>query len=347
MRIAITLLCLAAFAATDTSQLAERLKKRKLERFFKRIEQNGMTDAALKKAVLDLRAGATLGGEFGAIHQALLSMYPQYKRADALLLDDRFAAASELLEGLLKSDDEYLRAYATFRYGLAQMNREDFEKCIAAFTTVLNDYGRYVGCDIEAAFYLAVSLGQSRDKEKAIVAAQRFLDDYPDSPQRYRKAMEQMKAELVQEWESPLYDLAGRMNHVASKIRGGDTGNKTQAKQKEIVSIIEELIKKAEEQENQGNQQGSGKGGPPRGNRKSSNPANKSQATPGASRVGDLRPKPKRKAGDRWGEMRDKEREEVLQALKEKFPDRYRELLEQYHKALAEGKRVTEPAEDR
>ena len=48
----------------------------------------------------------------------------------------------ELLEGLLKSDNEYLRAYATFRYGLAQMNREDFEECIAAFTTVLNDYGR-------------------------------------------------------------------------------------------------------------------------------------------------------------------------------------------------------------
>jgi len=37
----------------------------------------------------------------------------------------------------------------------------------------------------------------------------------------------------------------------------------------------------------------------------------------------------------------------ALQALKEQFPDRYRELLEQYNKALAEGKRVTEPAGDR
>jgi len=72
-----------------------------------------------------------------------------------------------------------------------------------------------------------------------------------------------------------------------------------------------------------------------------------SGAPPGSSRVGDLRPKPKRNPGDRWGEMRDKERDEVLQALKEKFPERYRELLEQYHKALAEGKRVTEPAEER
>ena len=44
--------------------------------------------------------------------------------------------------------------------------------------------------------------------------------------------------------------------------------------------------------------------------------------------------------------MRDKERDEVLQSLKEKIPDRYRELQKQYDKALAEGKRVTEPAEE-
>ena len=45
--------------------------------------------------------------------------------------------------------------------------------------------------------------------------------------------------------------------------------------------------------------------------------------------------------------MRDKEREEVLQALKQQFPDRYRELLEQYHKALADGKRVTDESTDK
>ena len=62
--------------------------------------------------------------------------------------------------------------------------------------------------------------------------------------------------------------------------------------------------------------------------------------------MGELRPKPARKAGEQWGEMRDKEREEVLQALKQKFPERYRELLEQYNKALAEGRRVTETGDE-
>ena len=74
--------------------------------------------------------------------------------------------------------------------------------------------------------------------------------------------------------------------------------------------------------------------------------AGQSKTARGASNTGDLRPKPARKAGEQWGKMRDKEREDVLQALKQKFPDRYRELLEQYNKALAEGKRVTEPGEE-
>jgi TolA-binding protein len=254
MRTGIVVLLLAALAAaeaTKNADLAEKLKARKIERFFGKIAASDI-DAEAKKKVLLLKDGAILGGEFGCIHQALLALHPEYKRADGLLLDERYAAAADAFALLKKSHDEYLRAYATFRFGLTEMNRERYEEAAQVFATVLNDHGRYVGCDIESAFYLAVCLGQNRDKEKAIVAAQRFLDDYPDAPQRYRKAMEQMKAELVQEWESPLYDLAGRMNHVASKIHGGDTGTATQDKQKEIVSIIEELIKKAEEQENQG-----------------------------------------------------------------------------------------------
>ena len=350
MRVLIPLFLMAAFAAADTSTsaLAERLRQRKIDRFFKSIEADNGLDAATKQKLMALKEGALLGGEYGAIHQALLERYPHYRRADTLLLDERYAAASEAFAALAKTDDEYLKAYTLFRYGLAEMNREAFENAIPSFTQVLNDYGRYVGCDIEAAYWLAVSLGQAREKEKAIVAAQRFLEDYPDAPERFRRSMEQMKNELVQEWESPLYDLSGRMSRVSKRIEGGDTGEKTQGEQKEIVGIIEELIKRAEQQEGQGQGQGGGnQGGRPNNNQQPSSPLDDSRLGRGGSGdAKDLRPKPTRKPGEQWGDMRDKEREEVLQALKQKFPDRYRELLEQYHKALAEGKRVTEPGEE-
>jgi tetratricopeptide (TPR) repeat protein len=349
MRRLLSLLLLPALAwaqSTASPELVEKLKERKIARFFARIEADQVLPAALKAELLKTRQGALLGGEYDCIHQALLRLDSDYQRADALLQNERFGPAAERFEALRTSADEYVRAYATFRYGLSQMNRERYDDAAAAFTAVLNEF-RFAGCDIDAAFYLVVCLGQEREKEKAIAAANAFLKDYPEAPERYRKAMEQLKNELVQEWESPLYDLAGRMNHVARKIEGGDTGEPTQEKQKEIVAIIDELIKQAEQQEGDQGKGGGGGSGPPRGNRQSSNPANQSSAPPGASRVGDLRGAPKRKPGDQWGEMRDKEREEVLQALKEQFPDRYRELLEQYNKALAEGKRVTEPAGER
>ena len=39
---------------------------------------------------------------------------------------------------------------------------------------------------------------------------------------------------------------------------------------------------------------------------------------------------------DDWGAMREKEREKAVQFLRERFPTRYRELIERYYRALAE-----------
>ena len=332
----------AAQQAAPNAELAKKLKQRKIDRFFKQIEADRLMPGPLKAKVLKFREGATLGGEYGCIHQSLLEIYPDYKAADALLYNERFEAAADALTKLRSHENEYVKAYALFRFGLCEMNRDNFEEAAAIFQDVLNKYGRYVGCDIESAYYRVICLGQSREKEAAITAAKNFLRDYPDASERYRKSMEQVLNELVQEWESPLYDLAGRMDKAAREIERGKTGKGTQVEQKEIVDIIEELIKRAEQQEGQGQGQNNGGQQTPRDGNQSNSPLNKSKVAPGASRTGNLGGKKKPKPGDQWGKMRDKEREEVLQSLKEKFPDRYRELLEQYHRQLAEGKRVTE-----
>ncbi len=345
MRAWLMLPLLAALSAAEgpKGELVRKMQERKIERFFAHVAADDRLDPVAKGKILALREGALLGGEFCCMHQALLELHPDYRRGDAMLLDERYAAAAELFGALAQRDDEYLKAYATFRLGLAEMNRERYEAATSAFQAVLDRHGRHVGCDIEAAFYHAYSLSRSRRKEEAMVAAKRFLEDYPDSPQRYRQAMDQMLNELMQSWESPLYDLSDRMEEVARRIEGGDTGEKTQGSQKEIVDIIEQLIKKAEQNEGNGQNNGGGNGNP-RGNDPSANPANKSSAPPGAADTGELRGRPQRKPGEQWGEMKDREREDVLQALKERIPDRYRDLLRQYDKALAEGKRVTTPA---
>ena len=39
---------------------------------------------------------------------------------------------------------------------------------------------------------------------------------------------------------------------------------------------------------------------------------------------------------NKWGELPAREREEAMQFLRERFPSRYKELIEKYYKALAE-----------
>jgi predicted Fe-S protein YdhL (DUF1289 family) len=44
------------------------------------------------------------------------------------------------------------------------------------------------------------------------------------------------------------------------------------------------------------------------------------------------------KEEESWGNMPDRKRQEVLNALKTAFPERYRELVEQYYKSLQRDK---------
>lgn len=63
----------------------------------------------------------------------------------------------------------------------------------------------------------------------------------------------------------------------------------------------------------------------------------------GEGRIGDL--EQARRGAEIWGDPKDRERtEKVLQVLKEKFPERYRDLVEQYYKSLANEKSGSETA---
>ena len=52
----------------------------------------------------------------------------------------------------------------------------------------------------------------------------------------------------------------------------------------------------------------------------------------GKTQLGDL---PQANPGDAWGAMPPAEREQILQALRDNFPRRYRKLVEQYYEELA------------
>ena len=50
---------------------------------------------------------------------------------------------------------------------------------------------------------------------------------------------------------------------------------------------------------------------------------------------GSMRAARRANPGEMWGSMPPAERERILQALRESFPSRYRQLVEQYYEELA------------
>ena len=121
------------------------------------------------------------------------------------------------------------------------------------------------------------------------------------------------------------------MKYCERKLKKEQTGKIVETKQLDIVEKLDLLIKQLEEQQQQGG------GGPPNGNQQSGGPANRSQIQPGEGRVGNLHGS--RGVKDRWGNMKDRDREKILSELQTKLPERYRALLESYYKRLNKGDR--------
>src|SRR5262249_50695226 len=102
------------------------------------------------------------------------------------------------------------------------------------------------------------SLGQLLRRSDAVAALERFLAEHPNSPERMKigawRQLEQLK--LIQ--DGTLSDAQFRMDFSRRRLALEDAGLETQTDQKKIVSILETLIKEAEEREC--NCKGNGKG---------------------------------------------------------------------------------------
>jgi hypothetical protein len=102
-----------------------------------------------------------------------------------------------------------------------------------------------------------------------------------------------------------------------------------------VISELDRLIALMREKEKNGGGKGGG-GGNQKGSRPNAGGPRKTSHLDGPLTPGELN-RNRSGGGSDWGEgLPEKEREQALQILKEKFPERYKELVEQYFKVLAE-----------
>lgn len=278
---------------------------------------------------------------------------------DALrLLDRDYRGAAEAFEqgqdeealkaavGLIEADkNPYVTAYARLLRAKVGLDAEDPGPAMKELEEIWATSRKRITADHEVKFYMSFVRARLYERDEAIEGFQEYLEEFPDAPERYKTLARELLRDLLLAGTNPLLDVAGQMGEVKVLLRKELTNDPTQEKQQGIVAYLKKIIALVEELEKQGGGGGggsgggrSGQGGAPSGNRQSNSPAQNSALPQGPGREGPLRRISRGKPGEAWGDLKGKDREEVIQAIKARFPGRYSPLLDQYYKALSEGR---------
>ncbi|HEX5102295.1 MAG TPA: hypothetical protein VFV87_00690, partial [Pirellulaceae bacterium] len=275
-----------------------------------------------------------------AITESLRLLHPEYKDALAALGEDNIGAAIVGLTKLRESANPYLAADASYFLARAYLLDERFEDAVPLLDDLQNKWTDKTALGGEVLFLrgvVEVALLRHKEATDTLTA---FLTDFPDAPERMRvgafRQLEQLK--LFQ--EGTLSDVQLRMDFSRRKLTLEDTGTDTREQQDKIIEILAKLIKEAEERECNCKGGGSGSGQKPGGKAGEGEGQAQGQGSQGGNSGGGSKGidsdtvKRLHRGGPQspWSQLRDKDRDPVYSAIKEKFPARYQQLIEQYYK---------------
>jgi hypothetical protein len=160
--------------------------------------------------------------------------------------------------------------------------------------------------------------------------------------------LKEYMAKALQDAQNPLSPVIGDMHTVEDRLGQTVTGKPTQTVQTKIIRSLNDLIAQAQQAQakammqlrrKQPGKQPETSQQPPQGNQQPSSPAAVSALPSGAAATAaKLRKIYGGNDSDAWGKLPPEEREKFLQTLKEKFPDRYEQILTEYFKQLSTSK---------
>ena len=235
------------------------------------------------------------------------------------------AAALELTKVLAATESPLLQAHVRYHLARVFLDSDDPERTVE----VLNDYLEHninvSPLDGEAAFFYSQALAEIPRADLALPRFRAFLQWFPDASERFRAAAHQRILELESQQESRLHQLADGMKKTTRDLRKQKTDKPVQLDQERYIEELDELIEMYEEMENQSS-------GAPSGNKQSSAPAANSQLVEGDGSVGELQKRGT--LADRWGNMKDRDREKIRAAVQQGLPPQYQKMLEQYYEKL-------------
>ena len=238
------------------------------------------------------------------------------------------AAALDLTKVLAAATDPLLQAHVRYHLARVFLDSDDPERAIQILNEYLKDNINRSPLDCEAAFFYAQSLAEIPRVDDAIPRFRAFLQWFPEASERFRSAAHQQVRELERQRESRLHQLADGMKKTTRDLKKQKTDKPVQFDQQKYLEELDQLIEMYEEMEKKS-------GGPPSGNGPSSNPATQSALPDGDGSVGDLQKRPA--LADRWGDMKDRDREKIEAAVQKGLPPQYQKMLEEYYKKLGKA----------
>ena len=285
----------------------------------------GATDALMQQFDAD-------SGELGVARAAdnlLRKVVPAYQAAVAAAEAGEPVAALELTKVLAGTESKLLQAHV--RYHLARMflDSDDPERAIEVLNAYLQQNLNISPLDGEAAYFYAQSLAEVPMIDAAIPRFRAFLQWFPEASERFRAAAHQRLLELERQQQSRLHQLADGMKKTTRDLKKEKTGKPTQIDQERYIEELNELIEMFQEQEKQSS-------GPASGLGPSNTPASQSALPGGEGVVGQLNNRPS--LADRWGDMKDADRDRIIADVKRTMPPQYQKMLEEYYKKLGKAR---------
>ncbi len=278
------------------------------------------------------------------VPDALARLVPACRAALESFDRGQLDAAGDQFQALVGNADPFVAANAAYWLARTRAAQGLFEEAQAALEhpraapDKLRGHTPYAP---HAAFLLAACRARNLNFDEAGRELEAVEHDYPEAPEMVRLAARQLLIELGRREPGSLDEAAGVMNYIADRLAAQDVTERVQSRQDEVVALLDKLIEQMQQQEQQG--QGGGSGGGPSQQQGGPGqaagpmtPRQQSDAPEGAGEVGELRRAATADPGEMWGKLPPAERERILQNIRARFPSRYRQLVEQYYRSLAE-----------
>jgi tetratricopeptide (TPR) repeat protein len=273
------------------------------------------------------------------VTEVLAAVYPDYQSAVASSDDDELDSAVAVLGKFVDSDDRYLAADASFYLARTLMNHERYEDAMPHLQRLQSDLSEFTAQPAAIQYFLGVAHAGMLNNDAAMAALMKFLQEYPDAPERLRVSAWRQAQDLQGISEGQLSDVHQRMDYSRRRLEIEELGKETQTEQDQIVKMLTKLIKEQEKkecsscnsksqsqsQQQQQQDQAQNKPNPSKSDQggTSNNPNGKFVEK--AYDIGDASP---------WSRLREMGRDPANSAIKEKLPPHLRDVIQRYNDAV-------------